>query len=60
MARKKLTPEDVRWGYRLLLEREPESIDMIKGMIAAHEYVESFIESILQSEEYNARKRRPR
>lgn len=55
MGQRKLTPEDVRWGYRLLLEREPENLEIIKASIIAFEYVKPFIDSILSSEEYRSK-----
>lgn len=57
MPMRKLTPEDVRWCYRLLLGREPESLDVITGALSQHEFVLTFVDTILSSEEFREQRR---
>jgi FkbM family methyltransferase len=47
-----LTDEDIIWGYRILLQRDPETQDVIKAAIINFESRHEFISSIKNSEEY--------
>lgn len=55
--KRQLTPQDVRWAYRLLLGREPESSDVIVLGIEKFQFVDDFVEAILDSEEFSSRKK---
>lgn len=53
---RKTTPEDVRWAYRLLLEREVESEAAILNKMGTFTHVHEMVQSILASDEYVATK----
>ena len=44
--------EAVRWAYRLLLGREPESEEVVRGHVAHHRTLGSLRESIMRSSEF--------
>lgn len=58
MTSNRLTPEAVRWGYRLLLEREPEDMDVIRNSLVNHELVSTFVDQLLSSEEFRGKRSR--
>ncbi|QKC91423.1 class I SAM-dependent methyltransferase [Mesorhizobium sp. NZP2234] len=47
---------DIIAGYKELLDRMPESDDVISGHLTAHKNVEAFRDSIRQSQEYQTKK----
>lgn len=54
MQSRKITPEDVKWAYRLLLEREPESHAVVLHNIDHCVYVRDLVENLLNSDEYKS------
>lgn len=56
MIKKKVTAEDVRWAYRLMLSREPENFDIILEGIKNFASVDELVDTIQASEEYRGRR----
>ena len=52
MNLRKSTPEDVRWLYRLLLEREPESDQHVLDLVRSGALVNELVHMVLASKEY--------
>lgn len=50
-----ITPEVVKWGYRLFLDREPEDDAVIDEKIAHHQSVEDLRRTFMISEEFRAK-----
>ena len=48
----KSTPEDVRWAYRLLLEREPDSDRQVLDIVRSEVFVHELAQMVLGSQEY--------
>jgi hypothetical protein len=52
MIHRRTTNEDVRWCYRILLGREPESLEIISNAVRDFPFLMDYVENILHSEEY--------
>jgi len=50
-----ITPEAVKWGYRLFLDREPEDESVIEEKIANHRSIEDLRRTFMISEEFRAK-----
>ena len=50
-----ITPEVVRWGYRLFLDREPEDEAVIEEKISHHRDVQELRRTFMISEEFRAK-----
>jgi len=50
-----LTPEAVRWAYRLLLDREPESDAVLRDQLKRHSSLTELRRALLWSPEYRAK-----
>jgi 2-polyprenyl-3-methyl-5-hydroxy-6-metoxy-1,4-benzoquinol methylase len=50
-----ITPEVVKWGYRLFLDREPEDESVIEEKIENHRSIEDLRRTFMISEEFRAK-----
>ena len=50
-----VTPEAVKWGYRLFLDREPEDESVIEEKIENHRSIEDLRRTFMISEEFRAK-----
>lgn len=52
---RQVTPDDVKWVYRLLLGREPESYQMVMSIVGENIFQRELVVRVVTSDEFRLR-----